>query len=117
MCKQSHHHDHHAEAHRPHSEPVVLEIGDELGALVVFTDEAVLHEEIEISPTGEDAQRSHKDVLERVVGSRPVYAAVFDRLPGGEYTLWHEGAPIARGIRVGAGAIAEHHWTRQRRAA
>jgi hypothetical protein len=124
MCTQTHHDhhhdhnaDHHREAHRPHTEPVVLEIGGELGALVVFTDGAHVHDEIEISPAGEDARRSHKDVLERVVGSRSVFAAVFDRLPGGEYTLWHEGAPLARGVHVLAGAIAEHHWTRERRAA
>jgi hypothetical protein len=119
MCEESHHnHGHdHSEAHRPHTEPVVLEIGGEIGALVVYTDGALLHDEIEISPIHENERRSHKDVLERVVGSRSVYAAVFDRLPGGEYTLWHEGTPLARGVRVPAGAIAELDWRQERRAA
>ncbi|HXJ68409.1 MAG TPA: hypothetical protein VNM39_05850, partial [Verrucomicrobiae bacterium] len=62
----SHQHDHSA-AHRPHEEAVVLELGEELGALVVYTDRALLHQEIEISPEGDDDGRSHKDVLERVV--------------------------------------------------
>ena len=106
MCEHHDHHDH-TEAHRPHSEPVVLELGGELGALVVYADAALLHAEIEISPDGEDARRSHKDVLERVLGPRSVYAAVFDRLPAGTYTLWHDGRAGARNVAVDAGAIAE----------
>ena len=88
----------HTEAHRPHDEPVVLEIGEELGALVVYTDPSLLHREIEISASGDDAARSHKDVLERIVGGRSLYAAVFDKLPGGSYTLWHE--DVARTLAV-----------------
>lgn len=106
-----HTHDPHAEAHRPHSEHVVLEIGGELGALVVRTDPALLHREIEISRTGEDERRSHKDVLERIVGTRSVYAAVFDRLPGGAYTLWYEGVAQACGVSVTGGTIREVDWT------
>jgi hypothetical protein len=106
------HHHHHE--HRPRSEPVVLEIGGELGALVVYTDAALLHEEIEISPTGADDRRSHKDVLERLVGGRSVHAAVFDRIEGGEYTLWHRDDACARGVRVAGGEIAELDWRANR---
>jgi hypothetical protein len=107
MCHDHPHHDHHTEAHRPHHEPVVLEIGGELGALVVHTDAALLHDEIEISPAGEDGRRSHKDVLERVLGARSVYAAVFDQLPGGTYSLWHRGVVQRRGVEIVSGSIAE----------
>jgi hypothetical protein len=100
MCEEDHN-------HRPHSEQVVLEIGGDLGALVVYTDAQLVHEEIEISPSGEDACRSHKDVLERVVDGRSSYAAVFDRLPGGSYTLWHRDSAAARGVVVAAGGVAE----------
>jgi hypothetical protein len=105
-----HGHDHTA-AHRPHEEPVVLELGAELGALVVYTDPALLHTEIEISPAGDDAARSHKDVLERVVGGRSLYAAVFDRVPSGSYTLWHAGEARTRGASIAGGTIAEVDWT------
>jgi hypothetical protein len=108
MCEGHHaHDDHHHAALRPHEEPVVLEIGGELGALIVYTEPALPHREIEISPAGEDERRSHKDVLERVVGTRSIYAAVFDRLPGGAYTLWYEGAARARGVTVAGGTIDE----------
>jgi hypothetical protein len=103
--------DHHAAAHRPHEEHVVLEIGEELGALVVYTGPSLLHAEIEISPTGEDGNRSHKDVLERVVAGRSLYAAVFDKLPAGSYTLWHDDVARTRGATIAGGEIAEVRWT------
>src|SRR5436189_4817181 len=93
--------------HRVHTEPVVLEIGGELGALVVYTDAVLLHEEIEISPAADDERRSHKDVLERLVEGRSVHAAVFDRLEHGAYTLWHRDEERARGVVVAGGEIAE----------
>src|SRR5262245_14105245 len=103
-----HEHTHdHTEAHRPHDEAVVLEIGDDLGALVVYTDAALLHTEIEISPNGADGDRSHKDVLERVVAGRSLYAAVFDRIPSGMYTLWRDGVARTRCARIAGGEIAE----------
>src|SRR5262245_51889852 len=99
MHAHDHHHDHdhdhphthdHTAAHRPHEEAVVLELGEDLGALVVYTDRALLHQEIEISREGADDARSHKNVLERVVAGRSLYAAVFDNVPTGRYTLWHD---------------------------
>lgn len=105
MHAHHHHHDHHD--HRPRTEPVVLEIGGELGALLVYVDAMLLHDEIEISPSADDAQRSHKDVLERRAGGRSYHVAVFDRLEGGTYTLWHRGAPFARNVEVIGGEVAE----------
>ena len=110
-------HDHHSrpdpthgDAHRPHEEPVVLEIGGELGALIVYTDPLLLHTEIEISPAADDARRIHKDVLERVAGGRSFYAAVFDQLPAGVYTLWHDSVARTRGATIVGGSIAEIDW-------
>jgi len=100
MCDEHH-------QHRPHTENVVLEIGEELGALVVYTDASLLHEEIEISPAGDDARRSHKDVLERRVNGASIHAAVFDRLERGAYTLWQRGEVLARGVAVSGGEVAE----------
>ena len=100
MCDEHH-------QHRPHTENVVLEIGEVLGALVVYTDAALLHEEIEISRAGDDARRSHKDVLERRVNGASIHAAVFDRLERGVYTLWHRGEPFAHGVAIAGGLVAE----------
>jgi hypothetical protein len=96
---------------RPHPEYVVLDIGEQFGALIVYTDPERHGTEVEISPQGEDSNRSHKDVLERGEGGRVAFTAVFDRLPAGAYTLWTEGVARARGIVVLGGAVVELDWT------
>jgi hypothetical protein len=100
------HHHHHLE-HRPRTEAVVLELGAGIGALVVQTDAEWLHDEIEISPADDDADRSHKDVLERRANGRSYHVAVFDGLTDGRYTIWHHGVAHARDVRVAGGAVAE----------
>ncbi len=100
--------EHHS--HRSHPEQIVLEIGGDLGALVVYADAAAHGAEIEISPTGADADRSHKEVLHRPVAGRPTYAAVFDRIAAGSYTLWMHDAAVARDVSVAGGGITELDW-------
>jgi hypothetical protein len=95
---------------RPHPEYVVLDIGDGLGALIVYTDPELHGTEVEISPSGEDSNRSHKDVLERGEGDRVVFTAVFDRLPEGTYTLWTDDVARARDVAVSGGGVAELDW-------
>src|SRR6266852_4327409 len=83
MGNPGHGHDHASGQHhgaggenysaRRHPERVVLDIGGSLGALIVHTDAGMHGVEVEISATGEDARRSHKDVLEREIGGRPAY--------------------------------------------
>jgi hypothetical protein len=106
-------HDHHGGegyAARKHPEFVVLDIGDELGALIVHTDPAMHGVEIEISPATEDTRRSHKQVLERSMGADPAFTAVFDGLPAGGYTLWVDNEPRARDVLVSPAGIVELDW-------
>jgi len=58
-----HDHVHETYADRPHDQHVVLELGDGIGALIVHTDPALVGTEVEISPSVDDASRSHKEVL------------------------------------------------------
>jgi hypothetical protein len=95
---------------RTHPEYVVLEIGDDVGALILHTDGDMHGVEVEISPAGDDSVRSHKEVLERVSGGHPAYTAVFDQLPAGAYTLWTDGVARARGVEVRGGQIAQLSW-------
>jgi hypothetical protein len=101
-------HEHYAA--RPHPEFVVLEIGEDLGALVIHADAGMHGMEIEISPSEDDRQRSHKEVLERAAGSHPAYTAVFDQIPAGTYTLWTGDVARLRDVRVEGGQIAELRW-------
>jgi hypothetical protein len=95
---------------RKHPEFVVLEIGEDVGALIVHADRTMHGIEIEISPAEADQQRSHKEVLERDAGGEPAYTAVFDQLPAGTYTLWCDGVARVRGVHVAGGQIAELGW-------
>jgi hypothetical protein len=103
-------HVHERYADRAHPEFVVLDIGDGLGALIVYADSALHGREIEISPTGGDGDRQHKDVLERKIGGRPTFTAVFDKLPAGTYTLWVDDEARVREVAIADGVVAELDW-------
>lgn len=98
-------------AARRHSEAVVLDIGEDVGALIVYADAGMLGVEVEISATGQDDRRSHKDVLEREVNGHPAYTAVFDKIHEGSYTLWVDGVARARNVAVTGSSIAELDWS------
>jgi hypothetical protein len=95
---------------RRHPEFVVLEIGEDVGALIIHADASMSGVEIEISRTGHDDHRGHKEVLERRAGAKAAYTAVFDRLAFGTYTLWCGGEARARNVRIVGGQIAELSW-------
>jgi hypothetical protein len=95
---------------RKHPEFVVLDIGEEIGALIIHADPELHGLEIEISPADDDEHRSHKEVLERDSGGKPAYTAVFDQLPAGTYTLWSAGVARVRGVAVAGGQIVELSW-------
>ena len=97
----SHNHDHSKDARPEH---VMLDLGPGVGALVLRTGADLHGMEIEISPAGCDGERSHKQVHERPVAGRPLYGAVFEALPAGEYTLWLDDRPLRRHVAV-AGAV------------
>src|SRR5579871_6624288 len=101
------HHHHESHASRPHPEFVVLDIGGDVGALIVHAPADLHGAEIEISPAGSDASRAHKDVLERRMGASPAHTAVFDALREGSYTLWLRGELRQRGVAVRGGAVTE----------
>lgn len=96
---------------RPHPEAVVLDIGGGLGALVVHWDASHLDTPIEISPTGRDAERQHQHILERPMPEATFYAAVFDSIAEGSYTLWVGDEPHAREVEITGGKVTELHWS------
>jgi hypothetical protein len=105
-----HHHHHHHAAAGVRAQPVVLDLGDGIGALVVQTSPGLLGVEVEISPAGDDGNRQHKQVLRRAMGTVVVDVLVYDNLPEGEYTLWLDGVAKARNVRVAGGSVAELDW-------
>ena len=85
----------------------MLDLGPGVGALVLHTGRELHGMEIEISLAGHDDQRSHKQVHKRPVVGRPLYGAVFDSLPEGEYTLWLDDQPLRRHVAVAGAAVTD----------
>ena len=87
---------------------LLLDIGDDVGGLVVRADPAWDGLEIEVSPVGADRERTHAVVHAHAAASEDIYAAVFVALPAGEYQLWHpmDDRPLDR-ITVRPGAVAD----------
>jgi len=93
---------------RVHTEHVVLDIGQGIGALIIYTTKALRGYQIDVSLKGNPtAKRVHTDVLERRIGGRLVCAAVFAELPEGEYITWSDPAET---FTITSGSIAELNW-------
>jgi hypothetical protein len=87
---------------------IVLDIGNDVGSLIVYTRENLRGLQIDVSLKGDPtAKRVHTDVLERRIAGRPVFAAVFASLPEGDYITWSD--PTYELTIVG-GHIAELDW-------
>jgi|SRR5579864_4640375 len=99
-------HSHHDAAYwtRRHTETVVLDIGEDVGALVLYTPATLHGAEIEVSPMGGNAPRVHSAVLERSVQGRVLYAATYPELAAGDYELCFDGAPR---FTIRAGCVTE----------
>jgi hypothetical protein len=96
---------------RGHPEYVVLDIGGDFGALVLYTLPELHGREIEISPIGQDKQRVHTAVLERIVAGRSIFAAVYPRLAAGTFRVWFDEDPTrSNTVRIEAGRVAELDW-------
>jgi hypothetical protein len=102
--------------YRPHPEPVVLDIGGTNGALIVYADAELIDTPVEVSPSGADTRRFHQHVLERPMPEGSSYAAVFDKISEGSYTLWLRDEPRARDFQITGGQVAEVDWTTERAA-
>src|SRR5579859_4952759 len=92
---------------RVHSENVVLNIGDDIGALIIYTTENLRERQIDVSPLGNDARKIHNVVHERRLNGHPVFAAVFPTLPAGNYKTWTN--PTSE-FKIVGGQVAELDW-------
>lgn len=91
--------------------PVVLDIGGDVGALVLHTPAEMVGREIEISPAGRDHERQHVEVLPRTTPSGAVRpTAVFGALEQGGWTLWQADGSAALRVTVTGGEVVEARW-------
>jgi hypothetical protein len=118
MAAATHTHDGSTHAHEDLSYAgqgaVLLDIGGEVGAVVVRMPAALEGTEIEICPAGEDhsaAIRPHVAVLGRPAGGAIVHAAVFPSLLAGRYELYRKSdGPTELTVEVHGGEVSEEAW-------
>lgn len=92
---------------RVHTQPAVLNIGQGIGALAVYTRAELVGLEIEVSIKGIDEKRIHTAIHERKVNGRSIYAGLFLALPEGEYIIWvHPSCEVT----ITGGHVAEVNW-------
>jgi hypothetical protein len=117
MNESDHHEHHHHAAHStearlpPSTEgSVVMEVGGDVGALVVYAPDVLAGHEIELALRGDDHQFVHTEVRERRLPDGTIYAGVFPAVPAGEYTLLSIHALPALDVSVEGGRVAELTW-------
>jgi hypothetical protein len=90
---------------------VLVEVGGDKGALVLYLDDGFRHQEVEISRVG-SAHRVHTGVLERRTAAGAVLAGVFGSLVAGSYVVWRDSTTPAATVAVTGGRVTE--WTSHR---
>jgi len=96
-------------APRPDS-PVVLDIGGDVGALILYVPPSLSGAEIEISRCDSDDPRTHVAVHERHIGQQRAFAAVYGSLRAGDYTLWVPPPTPAATVTIAGGEVTELDW-------
>jgi hypothetical protein len=87
-----------------------LDVGGDVGALVVYAPGEYLGQEIELAPNDDLSQLVHTVVRERRVGGRQLFPAVFPSLPRGRYRICFRGARAGERVTVRGGAVTETTW-------
>jgi hypothetical protein len=85
---------------------VVMELGADIGALILYTPADLDGAEIEISRHGDLlGRRTHSQVRQRHVASVTKYAAVYSSLTAGQYTIWRDEDHVAGTVTIAGGQI------------
>ncbi len=90
---------------------VVMDVGGDIGALMLYTPAAMDGREIEISHDGQPgARRTHAQVRARQLPAGIRYAAVYPGLPAGAYTIWDEQDHPAARVTITGGEVTSCGW-------
>jgi hypothetical protein len=89
---------------------VLLDLGADTGALVLYTPADLLGAEIEISPLTPGGPRTHAAVRARPVPGGTRYAVLYEGLPAGDYTLWRNHDTPGGQVTIVGGQVTSHRW-------
>ena len=119
-------------------EDAVLDIGGDVGALILYTDAAYDEREIEVSPLDEPeaadrhehgqlhgkihghehphghdhehGHRTHTAIHERRAGGQATYAGIYPQLKAGTYRIWTDDPSLPDHVTIVGGEVAEVDW-------
>jgi hypothetical protein len=107
---------HHADPENPYAGQgsVLLDIGDDVGALVVEMPRSMLGVEVEVRPVGDTdpgTHHPHVAVVDRQTPLGPMPSLVFGALAEGAYELYERGGgPVRVTAAVRGGGVTEATW-------
>jgi hypothetical protein len=87
---------------------VVLDIGADTGALVLYTPAGLDEREIEISRGA--GPRTHSQVHKRLIRTGHCFAAVYPSLAAGEYVIWRDQDAAAMMVTITGGTVTSCQW-------
>lgn len=90
---------------------VVLDIGGDIGALIIMAPQSMHHAEIELSRVGDEhAHRTHVAVRERRGPSGSLYAAIYPQLHEGVYTVYDLDGEPRDTVSITGGEVTQIDW-------
>lgn len=103
---EDHDHTHPAEAHAAPQAGAVLDIGGDVGALLLYTDAGRHEQEIYVAPVDDPAHRTHTVVRRHPLhNGGSAYAALFPELAAGSYTIVGTDVTV---ITIRGGEVTSH---------
>jgi len=105
-------HAHHEHGHEheaglpPPGGPVVVDIGGDVGALIVRLDRELLGQELHLRQDGW-THTVHTGVWDRPLGDRLVTVAVYPALVEGTYRILDRDGSVRRSVAIDGGRVAE----------
>lgn len=92
-------------AERTHTEHALLDIGEDIGALVIYTTRELLGKEIQVSQKGTNAAKMiHTAIWERRFNGQMMFAGIYASLPAGNYIVW---VHPSREVTITGGNVTE----------
>jgi hypothetical protein len=90
---------------------VVMELGGDIGALILYTPDDLDGREIEISRDDDPGgRRTHSQVRARHTPAVTRYAAVYPGLRAGAYTIWRDEVNPLGAIVITGGLVTSWSW-------
>ena len=89
-------------------ESLVLDIGGDIGALILYADEECLGREVDLTPVGlPRSHHTHTMIRRRCAVDREFVAGVYAELQAGTYAVWGTDGGVIAEIEVAGGRVTE----------